>query len=124
MAKQWQDIIFYDFKALQGSQYENTYSNANYWESLTYEGLKYHRANLNKILHLHPENFKFKIAELIKDKAVILNTSTTEINPLNIRLKTVVSNPGNNDPNRQFCKVTGLNISMQKDNSILLSTPG
>ncbi len=120
----WNNVIFYDFKALQGTQYENTYSNSNYWENLTYEGLKYHRANLNKLLQSHPENLKLKIAELIKEKAEFLNTSTTEINPLYIRLKTVVGTPGNNDPNRQFCKVTGFNISMQKDNSILLSHTG
>jgi len=124
LLKQWQDVIFYDFKALQGTQHENTYSNPNYWENLTYDSLKYHRANLNKLLQSHPENLKFKIAELIKDKAEFLNTSTPEINPLHIRLITGVSTPGNNDPNRQFCKVTGFNISMQKDNSILLSHTG
>lgn len=124
LLKHWQDVIFYDSKALKGTPHEHTYNNPNFWDNLTYEGLKYHRGNLNKILLLYPKNLKFKIAELIKDKAVFLNNSTTEINPLYIRLKTVVSTPGNNDPNRQFCKVTGFNISMQKDNSILLSHTG
>lgn len=124
LLKKWQEVIFYDFKAIKGTQYEQTYSNPNYWDNLTYEGLKYHRANLNKLLQLHPDNLKFKIAKLIKDKAEILNTSTTEINPLSIRLITVVGTPGNNDLNRQFCKVTGFNISMQRDDSILLSHTG
>ena len=124
LLKKWQEVIFYDYKAIKGTQFEQTYSNPNYWDNLTYEGLKYHRANLNKLLQKHPDNLKFKIAELIKVKAEFLNTSTTEINPLSIRLKPVVSTPGNKDPNRRFCKVTGFNISMQRDDSFLLSHTG
>lgn len=124
LLKQWQNVIFYDFKALQGSKYEHQYSNPNYWENLNYENLKYHRANLNRITEVNPENSKIKIAELIEQKANLLNIETTEINPLDIRLKTVVSTPGENDLNRRFCEVTGLNISMQKNNSILLSHTG
>ena len=122
LLKQWQNVIFYDFKALQGTKYEQTYSNPNYWENLPYESLKYHRANLNRITEAHPENIKVKIAELIQEKADFLNTETTEINPLNIRLLSVVSTPEENDPNRRFCKVTGLNISMQKDSNKLSHT--
>ncbi|MCM8568873.1 hypothetical protein NE848_05760 [Gramella jeungdoensis] len=124
LIKQWHKVIFYDFKALPGTQYEQTYSNPNYWENLNYENFKYHRKNLNNIIKAHPENIKFQIAKLIKSKAEFLNTETTEINPLYIRLKTVVSTSENNDPNRRFCQVTGLNISMQKEESILLSHTG
>lgn len=124
LLKKWQEVIFYDHKALKSTNYSQTYSNPNYWDKLTYEGLKYHRTKLNKYLQSHPDNLKFKIAELIKVKAEFLNTSTTEINPLCIRLKTVVSTSENNDPNRRICQVTGLNISMQKEDSFLLSHTG
>jgi len=124
LLKQWQNVIFYDIKALQGTKYEHQYSNPNYWENLNYENLKYHRANLKKLTETNPENIKTKIAQLIKTKADFLNTETTEINPLHIRLKTVVRTPGENDPNRRFCMVTGFNISMQKEGSILLSHTG
>ncbi|MBE7641053.1 hypothetical protein GUB10_11975 [Salegentibacter sp. BLCTC] len=124
LLKQWQNVIFYDFKALKGTKYEHQYSNPNYWENLNYESLKYHRNNLNRLIETNPENIKFKIAELVKEKADFLNTETTEINPLSIRLKTVVSTSIKSDPNRQFCKVTGLNISMQKKDSFLLSHTG
>jgi hypothetical protein len=124
LLKHWGNVIFYDFKALQGTKYEHRYSNPNYWESLSYESLKYHRANLNKILKAYPTNLKFQIAELIKTKADILNMKTTEINPLHIRLKTVNNISQNNDINRRLCAVTGLNISMQKNDSILLSHTG
>ena len=122
LIKQWHEVIFYDFKALQGTKYEQTYSNANYWENLNYENLKWHRKNLNKIVKAHPENIKFGIAELIRAKAQFLNKETTEINPLLIRLKTVVNTPEENDPNRRFCQVTGLNISMQKESTMLSHT--
>lgn len=124
LLNQWKQVIYYDFKALQGTIYENTYSNPNYWENLSYDGLKYHRDNLNKLIQSNPDNLKFKIAKLIKDKVTFLNTSTPEINPLYIGLQTGVGTPINKDPNRQFCIVTGLNISMQRDDSILLSHTG
>lgn len=124
LLKKWQEVIFCDYKALKGTQYEQTYSNPIYWDNLTYEGLKYHRTNLNKYLKAHPNNLKYKIAELIKGKAEFLNTSTTEINPLCIRLKTVVSTSENNDLNKRICQITGLNISMQKEDSFLLSHTG
>ncbi|MDT0649752.1 hypothetical protein [Autumnicola edwardsiae] len=124
LLKQWQQVIFYDFKALKGTKYENRYSNPNFWENLTYDGLKYHRNNLNKIAKAQPENIKDQIAKLIKEKADFLNTSTPEINPLHIRLKTGVGASEKKDENRRFCVVTGINISMQKKGSILLSHTG
>ncbi|SOC78852.1 hypothetical protein SAMN06296241_0369 [Salinimicrobium sediminis] len=124
LLKQWQNVIFYDFKALQGTKYENLYSNPNYWENLPYESLKYHRANLNRLTQSHPDNYKCRIAELIKTKADLLNKETTEINPLHIELESVVSTSQEINLNRKVCKVTGLNISMQKEESILLSHTG
>jgi hypothetical protein len=124
LLKQWQQVLFYEYKALQSTKYENTYSNPNYWEKLSYEGLKYHRNNLELITTNHPENIKNKISKLIQEKCEFLNTPTTEINPLHIRLLSVVSTFENENKNRRICKVTGLNISMQKEDSFLLSHTG
>lgn len=124
LLKQWQNVIFYDFNVLQSTKYEEQYSNPNYWENLPYERLKYHRKNLKEITAKHPGSLKEAIAELIKGKADFLNTESTEINPLNIGLETVNSTSEKNRSNRKFCKVTGLNISMQKKSSFLLSHTG
>ena len=56
-------------------------------------------------------------------KIDFLNSKTIQIDPLTILSKWIVSNNSNNDKNN-LCKVTGLNISMQKENSILLSHTG
>jgi hypothetical protein len=55
---------------------------------------------------------QFQIAEIMSNKIDFLNTNTTQIDPLTIRSKRVV------------CQVTNIDISMQKDNSILLSHTG
>jgi hypothetical protein len=75
------------------------------------------------LIKKQPNNLKKQIADLISNQVDLLNTKTTQINPLSIGLKTVVSTIENTDKNRLNCLVTGLNISMQKD-SLLLSHTG
>ncbi|MEH6769453.1 hypothetical protein [Maribacter arcticus] len=123
----WNSVLFYDWTVLDGTKYKNTYSNVNYWLDLAennYSNFKYHKRNLNNIVNKNPQNIKKKIAELISNKVDLLNSNTTQINPLYIGLKTVVSTPTETDKNRRICLVTGLNISMQKTDSILLSHTG
>jgi hypothetical protein len=123
----WNSVLFYDWSALDGTKYKNTYSNTNYWLDLAennYSNFKYHRNNLQSILNKYPNNIKKQIADIISKKVDLLNINTTQINPLHIRLKTVVSTPTKTDKNRRICLVTGLNISMQKTDSILLSHTG
>ena len=123
----WNSVLFYDWTALDGTKYKNTYSNTNYWLDLAennYSNFKYHRNNLQSILNKYPNNIKKQIAELISNKVDLLNSNTTQINPLHIGLKTVVSTSTETDKNRRICLVTGLNISMQKTDSILLSHTG
>jgi hypothetical protein len=127
LLKLWCNVLFYDKEPLENTKYKNTYSNINYWLELLdnqYENFKYHKKNLNRIINKNPNNIKKQIAELISEKVDLLNCNTTEINPLHIGLKTVVSTSTKTDTNRRICLVTGLNISMQKKDSILLSHTG
>ena len=127
LLKLWNSVLFYDWTILDDTKYMNTYSNVNYWLDLAennYSNFKYHKRNLNNIVSKNPQNIKKQIAELISNKVELLNSNTTQINPLYIGLKTVVSTLTNTDNNRRFCSVTGLNISMQKTDSILLSHTG
>lgn len=121
---EWQNLLIFDKSVIDKTKYKDQYSNIVFWENLNYEKFKYHRNNLNKILNRNPENIKNQIAILIKNKCKFLNTKTPEINPLHIRLISGVSTFENTDQNRRFCIVTGLNISMQKKDSILLSHTG
>ncbi|WP_431159091.1 hypothetical protein [Winogradskyella poriferorum] len=123
----WNNVLFYDWKLLEDTKYKDTYSNINYWLELkdnNYSNFKYHRNNLNSILNKYPNNIKSQIRELISNKVDLLNTKTTQINPLYIGLKTAVSTTTNKDKNRRQCLVTGLNISMQRNDSSLLSHTG
>lgn len=54
----------------------------------------------------------------------MLNVETSQIKPFYKLLKEEILQLNNIDNNRRFCLVTGLNISMQKSDSILLSHTG
>ena len=124
LLKEWDKVLICDKSIISKTKYKDQYDNINFWLDLNYNNFKYHRNNLKRLTAKHPDNIKKKIADLIKSKCEILNVKTTQINPLYIRLKTVVSTSTKTDQNRRFCKVTGLNISMQKVDSTFLSHTG
>ena len=88
----WQDVMFCDINTIKDTKNDNKYNNVNWWNELNYENFKYHRNQLNKMLELNPNNNKKIVANLIAKKVDFLNMQNTEINPLDIRLKAVVSN--------------------------------
>jgi hypothetical protein len=120
----WLNVLYCDLNTIIGTKNDNKYNNVNWWTELNYDNFKYHRKQLNKLLELDPNNSKKIVANLINKKVDFLNMETTQINPLYIRLNTVVSTSEKKDENRRFCLVTGLNISMQRDDSNLLSHTG
>ena len=124
LLKEWSNVLYCDFNTVKGTKYENKYTNVNWWDRLSYDKLKYHRNNLNKIIKNDSDNIKNQISRLISSKVDFLNIETSEINPLYIGLKKGVCNNNKQDINRRFCVITGLNISMQKSNSFLLSHTG
>ncbi len=124
LLKEWDNVLFYDWQTLDGSKYEATYSNPNYWLKLKRENFKYHRRKLNDLIQKNPNNLKNKVAKLIQEKAAQLNFNPTQINPLHIPLIRVVSTLEDQAKERRNCIVTGLNISMQKDESFHLSHVG
>lgn len=121
---EWKNVIYYDSEILKGTKFDLMYSNPVFWLNLNYNKLKYHRNNLNKLLYKNPNNIKNQISNLIENKCKLLNIKTSLINPLYILLKEEVSQLKTDNKNRCFCLITGLNISMQKDNSKLLSHTG
>jgi len=124
LLKLWDNVLYCDFSLVENTKFENKYTNVNWWERLNYDQLKYHRNNLNKIIKKNTDNIKNIISKLISSKVDILNVKTSDINPLYIGLKKGIDDILNRDKNRRFCMITGLNISMQKGNSFLLSHTG
>ncbi len=123
---EWENVIFYDKTTridslAKGSQKTLLeYSNPNYWtgllENKKIENFKYHRKQLRKITLQFSINIQALISELICKKVDYLNLKTTHIDTLTILSKKVVS--------KSVCKVTGFDISMQKEESVLLSHTG
>ncbi len=116
LLKLWQDVLYCDLKTIKGTKNDNKYNNVNWWNQLKYENFKYHRNQLNNLLELNPNNTKKTIANLIEKKVDFLNTKTTEINPLDILLKTVVSTSENTYIN---CYYNPINFDRYKNSNPL-----
>ena len=120
----WDEVIFCDTQSLKKSKYLHQYSSPVFWETASNDKIKYHKKNLDAITRNNPDNIKQQIANLICAKVDLITNSTPKINPLYIGLKTGVDPLKNTCIHQQSCKVTGLNISMQKESSNLLSHTG
>jgi hypothetical protein len=116
LLNEFNNILFYDNTIQSKSKSLTNYKNPIYWTELLSKNQKdlfnYHRKNLKNITSQSSDKMQFQIAEIMSNKIDFLNTNTTQIDPLTIRSKRVV------------CQVTNIDISMQKDNSILLSHTG
>jgi hypothetical protein len=120
LVEHWNTCLFSDWNALKGTKNEVQYSSMNYWRSLSKENFKYHVKQLNALIDQSQDSVKKRIAELIEQKAFQLCAETTQINPYSCELIKV----GHYLPEAKLCIVTGLNISMQKDDSKMLSHTG
>lgn len=130
---EWQNVLYYD-NTIQIDPLTTKlkkvvleYSNPNYWTGLLAnnqtKNFTYHKNQLKKIIEKNSNKVQNLTAEIMSKKIDFLNSKTIQIDPLTILSKWIVPNNSNNDKNN-LCKVTGLNISMQKENSILLSHTG
>lgn len=131
--KEWQNVLFYD-NTIQIDPLSSRskkallqYSNPNYWTGLLAnnqtKNFTYHKNKLKKIVSKNSKKIQDLTAETIGKKIDFLNSKTIQIDPLTIMSKRIVFND-DNDTKKHICKVTGFNISMQKENSILLSHTG
>jgi hypothetical protein len=130
---EWQNVLFYD-NTIQidhlSSRSKKTllqYSNPNYWTGLLAnnqtKNFTYHKKQLKKIVSKNSNKVQDLTAEIIGKKIDFLNSETIQIDPLTIMSKRIVFNY-ENDTKKHICKVTGFNISMQKEDSIFLSHTG
>ena len=131
--KEWQNVLFYDNTiqidplSTKSKKALLEYSNPNYWTGLLAnnqtKNFTYHKNKLKKIVSKNSKKIQDLTAETIGKKIDFLNSKTIQIDPLTIMSKRIVFND-DNDTKKLICKVTGFNISMQKENSILLSHTG
>ena len=116
LLNEFNNILFYDTTVVSNSKSITNYKNPLYWIELLSNKQKdlfnYHRKHLKKITSQSSDKIQFQTTEIMRKKIDFLNTKTTQIDTLIILSKRVV------------CPITNINISMQRDNSILLSHTG
>ncbi|WP_278034203.1 hypothetical protein [Flavobacterium nitratireducens] len=116
LLKEFSNILFYDNSICSQSKSLNNYKNPLYWTELLSNNQKdlfnYHRKQLKNLTARFSDKVQFQTSEILSKKIDLLNIKTTQIDPL-----TILSN-------RVACQVTKIDISMQKDNSVLLSHTG
>jgi len=130
---EWKNVLYYDntiqidplTTKLKKAVLE--YANPNYWTGLLAnsqnKNFTYHKNQLKKIIEKNSNKIQDLTSEIISKKIDFLNSKTIQIDPLTIPSKRIVLNY-EDEVKKHLCKVTGLNISMQKENSILLSHTG
>lgn len=124
---EFNNILFYDYTTKSNSRSILNYKNCLYWIELlnnsTNDLFNYHRKQLKKITSTSSQKIQYQTSEIIRNKIDFLNSNTTQIDTLIILSKRVVLH-NQITSNNILCQVTGFNISMQKENSILLSHTG
>lgn len=128
LLKRFDEVMHYDYTIQKNKLSKNKllkikdYSNPRYWiQDLKPMHRDRHKKSLKEITLNCSDNIHQQIREDIIKKCVInnrlsKNSKCVIINHSNIQVDTTQK--------KSICKVTGLGISMQKDNSILLSHTG
>lgn len=107
------------------------YSNITYWlDTLKPNKRDEHKKNLKQIIVLKSQNLQAQLKENLRQKGVIINRlskkqSRVIINSSSIGLNITQNSTQNKDDKAvRKCAITGINISMQKEESKLLSHTG
>lgn len=127
LLNEFNSILFYDNTIRSKSKSISNYKNPIYWSDLVTNKQKdlfnYHRKQLRELTSKNSDKIQEGIGQIMSEKIDLLNANTTQIDPLVILSKRVVSNKSSETTNA-LCEITKINISMQKENSILLSHTG
>lgn len=151
---EFDEVFFYDHttEILKMRAHEQIifkdYRNPNYWKSLDRKDKYYHKKRFADLTLKYSQNIKGKVSELIGEKMDELTAKSLDIFPAilaphqTVKFRQIphsyigvkcpnnssdltVINKGINDPeNKTYCKVTGLDISMQKKGSLYLCSTG
>ena len=123
LLNEWQRVLFYDFSINIESKPISNYKNPLYWKDLIdnkrNSALNKHRNKLKEIVSNHSENVQAQITKLIEQKAKELIQGGAKFDTLYIR--SILTPP---QLKNDVCRVTGINIEMQKEDSFLLSHSG
>lgn len=118
---EWSNVLYYDSGINTTELKQLKYSNPNYWTGLIGTGQRSlfykSKRELKNLIESTPQNIKGQIAELISSKIDELNIESTQTDHLYIMSKRIPSSI-------KLCTVTGYDITMQKDCSLMISHTG
>ena len=129
---QFKKVMYYDYtidqKRLTNTQKVTAlnYSRSQYWlNELLPKNRDKHKKKLARFINDYSKNLRRQIQDEIIRKGVMINQySLIEDGVIINNSNTMLSVTPMSLVNKRVCSVTGLNISMQKDNSVLLSHTG
>ncbi len=121
---EWKNVLFYDTTINAKSKRLTNYKNPIYWSELIQKPTKTNFYKQKRFLVdftlNHSNKIQHQLTEIMSKKIDFLNNRGASFDTLNI--KSIHAPQQLNKDN--ICIITGVNISMQKDNSILLSHSG
>jgi hypothetical protein len=128
LIKEWENVLLYDSTIHHSTRKLKDYNNLIYWTELLNRKSKSsfhkHRKILAELTRLNSQNIQKQIAKIMDDKIDLLTEKGTRIDPLYIKSITTPQQLNTPRSKDKVCEVTGVNISMQKDRSVLLSHTG
>lgn len=122
LKKEFDDILYFDDTITSRSNQVLKYSNPNYWKDYyktdRQSAYSKHKGKLKEMILKDSQNIKGQIVKLIGEKVDSLTSKGASFKPLCISSNPIPSK------HQKKCLVTGLNISMQREDSKLLSHSG
>jgi len=130
LLKEWENVLLLDMN-LQSMNNKrlNKYLNTDFWENSINQYRNHfpkHKQNYFSLLNQYPDNLHKNIYSLIQEKLIQFENELKKGCKFDRveKQKRVQIRPYIKIENAPVCKLTGIDISMQKDNSILLSHTG
>jgi hypothetical protein len=124
LLNEWQNVLFYDKTINSKSKKIINYKNPIYWNELLNKPTKSnyykHREFLKDLTLNNSDKIQNNLTEIMSKKIDFLNNRGASFDTLIIKS---IHTPQQINKDK-ICIVTGVNISMQKDNSLLLSHTG
>lgn len=88
--KEWNNVLFYEKRALHHTIYRDMYSNLNYWLDLNDSNFKFHRSKLNGYIDDSDFSVKNEIRDRIKQKWRKLSENSVLFTSYDIGIKKTV----------------------------------
>jgi hypothetical protein len=125
---EWENILYFDRTIKTKSKKIINYKNPIYWIELLQKTTKTtyykHRGFLNDFIIHNSDRHQQKLTAIMSQKIDFLNTRGASFDPLIIKSIHAPQTRATTPTQTNICQVTKVNISMQKDCSILLSHTG